>query len=107
MRQRWSAARPPTFSRVADDYNLPPRFCLTFEFFDRVEAERPNFAEGRRPALPPALLQLLANAYEMLAARCGDALAIARFSVLRGGAPGRIRTCDPRLRSIPSRPRRR
>jgi len=60
-------------SRVAGDYNVPPGFCLTVEFFDRVESERQNLAGDRRPAFPPALLQLLANAYEMLAARCGDA----------------------------------
>ena len=65
-------------SRVAGDYDVPPGFCLTVEFFERYESERQHFAEGRRPALPPALLQRLANAYETLAARCGDAhLAVA------------------------------
>ena len=65
-------------SRVAGDYDVPPGFCLTVEFFERYELERQHFAEGRRPALPPALLQRLANAYETLAARCGDApLAVA------------------------------
>jgi phosphohistidine swiveling domain-containing protein len=59
-------------SRVARDYNVPTGFCLTVEFFDHLESERQNFGESRRPALPPALLQLLANAYEMLAARCGN-----------------------------------
>ena len=65
-------------SRVAGDYDVPPGFCLTVEFFERYESERQHFAEGRRPALPPALLQRLANAYETHAARCGDAhLAVA------------------------------
>jgi phosphohistidine swiveling domain-containing protein len=59
-------------SGLAGDYNVPPGFCLTVEFFDRVEPERQQFEEGHRPALPPALLQLLANAYAMLAARCGN-----------------------------------
>jgi phosphohistidine swiveling domain-containing protein len=78
-----------SLSRVAGDYSVPPGFCLTVEFFDRVESERQNFAEARRPVLPPALFQLLANAYAMLATRCGDEhLAVAvRSSAVEEDSP--------------------
>lgn len=60
-------------SRVAGDYHVPPGFCMTVDFFERVDSERQKVEEDRPLALPPESLEALASAYERLAARCGIA----------------------------------
>jgi phosphohistidine swiveling domain-containing protein len=59
-------------SRIASDYLVPPGFCLTVDFLDRIGSNSGNFEEDSSPILAPDFFEALASAYERLAAQCGN-----------------------------------
>jgi pyruvate,water dikinase len=68
----WAGGKAAGLAALAGRFRIPPGFCLTTAAFDLTVASGilPDENGAARCALPPALREELAHAYQMLAERC-------------------------------------